>query len=202
MNATTERSGVHSRLWVALIVVGALLVFMRVMSANIAAQAPTSQGKKAEREIDDRIPKHVPIRVKIKSEKEKGFRDLKNPRWLRDLEVEVTNLSEKPIYFLELWVVMPEIVSANGHEVGFTLRYGRMEFVDFDTLALPTDTPIQPGAKYTFTIAENYQRAWEAHKERENRQDPTKVEFTFVQLSFGDGTGFKGTDAKPFPYQR
>ena len=117
---------------------------MSVMSAHSAAQAPTKQ-EKEEREIDDRIPKNVPIKVKIKSEKEKGFRDLKNSKWLRDLEVEVTNLSEKPIYFLELWVDMPEIISANGHKVGFTLRYGRIEFVHFSTLPLPSDVPIQPG---------------------------------------------------------
>lgn len=191
----------NGRLLAVLTIFAAVLSLIRVMSVDSAAQAPAAQST-AEREIEDKVPKQLPIRVKLRSEKEKAFKDLKNSKWLSELEIEVTNTSDKPIYFLELWVDMPEIVSPNGHKVGFTLRYGRIEFVDFDTLALPSDKPIQPGAKYTFMIAENYQRAWEAHKAREGKKDPKIVEFTFVQLSFGDGTGFNGTDAKPFPYQR
>jgi hypothetical protein len=57
--------------------------------------------EKEERQLEDAIPKHVPIKVKIKAEKEKAFKDLHNEKWLRDLEIEVTNTGTKPIYFLD-----------------------------------------------------------------------------------------------------
>ena len=155
-----------------------------------------------EREIQDEIPKHVPIKVKIRSEKEKAFKDLKNEKWLRDLELEVTNTSDKPIYFLEFWVVLPEVISENGMNVGIPLRYGRSEFIDFKTLALPDDIPIQPGEKYIYKVPEKDQRGWEWHKARENRPDPTKIQIKFVQLSFGDGSGFNGIGAKAYPYKK
>jgi hypothetical protein len=157
---------------------------------------------KEERELEDTIPKHVPIKIKIRSDKERAFKDIENEKWLRDFELEVTNTSGKPIYFLELWVVLPQIISENGRVIGVPLRYGRIEFVQFNTLAQPTDLPIAPGQVFTFTIPENFQKGWEAHKNRESRLDPKKIQIKFVQLSFGDGTGFNGTHAKPYPYKR
>ncbi len=154
------------------------------------------------REVEDKIPKHVPLKIKIRTEKEKAFKDLKNQKWLRDLELEVTNTSNKPIYFLELWVVLPDLLNVTGRPDGFPLRYGRMEFIDFDTLPTSADIPILPGETHTFTIAENYQKGWEAHKIRDNMATPKKVEFSFVQISFGDGSGFNGSHAQPYPFKR
>jgi hypothetical protein len=111
--------------------------------------------QKPERELEDKVPKHVPIKIKLKSEKEKAFKDLGNGRWLRDLELEVTNTSNKPIYFLELWVVLPEVITENGMELGFPLRYGRSDFIKFKTLAIPEDTPIRPGEQFVYHISEN-----------------------------------------------
>jgi hypothetical protein len=68
-------------------------------------------------------------------------------------------------------------------------------------MALPEDVPIPPGETHTFRIAKNI-RERGRHIARENIPNPTKVHLTFVQLSFADGTGFNGTDAKPFPYRR
>src|SRR5258708_10324358 len=124
----------------------------------------TSAHAQGEREIEDRIPKHVPIKVKIKSEKEKAFKDLKNEKWHRDFELEVTNTSDKPIYYLELWLIMPEVISPDGNEMGFPLRYGRIEFVHFNTRPLPTDLPIHPRVSYIFKIPQNYQEGWTAEK--------------------------------------
>jgi hypothetical protein len=160
------------------------------------------QAAQEERALEDKIPKHVPLKIKIRAEKEKSFKDLNNEKWMRDFELEVTNTSGKPIYFLELWLEYPEVISENGHKVGVPLRYGRMDFIHFDTLALPTDIPIKPGETIAFTIPEQDLRGWLAHKLRENRQEPKKIEITFAQLSYGDGSGFNGTDARPYPYKR
>src|SRR5258708_37139875 len=170
-----------------------------LMKGILGSTASLPQG---ERRIEDGIPKHIPIKVKVKSDKERAFKDLKNEKWHRDFELEVENTGNRPIYFLELWVVLPEIISEGGHEVGFPIRYGRSEFIHFDTPIIPEDVPIGPGEIRSFTIPENYRKGWEAHKAREGRPNPTRVQIKFVQLNFGDGTGFDGTDAKPYPYKR
>jgi hypothetical protein len=77
-----------------------------------------------------------------------------------------------------------------------------MDFRINATLALPTDVPIKPKETYVFTIHDMDRRGWEWNKEKKNRPDPSKVVLMFIDLSFGDGTGFDGTDAKPYPYKR
>ena len=145
------------------------------------------------RKLVKRIPKNLPLKLEVKN--------IDKDTWVRDFALEVTNTSNKPIYFLEFWLVMPEITE-NGRKVGFTLRYGRMEFVEFSTMARPDDVPIKPGETYTFHISDEHRKGWERHKLTENRPDPSGFELSFTQLSFGDGTGFNGSDAKPYPYAR
>jgi hypothetical protein len=58
------------------------------------AQSPqdgTAATSSEERELDNTVPKHLPIKVQIKKEKEKAFKDLKNEKWVRDFELEITN---------------------------------------------------------------------------------------------------------------
>jgi len=154
---------------------------------------------KEQRELEDKVPKHVPLKIKLRAEKEAAFKDLKNDQWHRDFELEVTNTSAKPIYFLEIWLVFPDVISESGLQVGVPLRYGRMDFVHLQTLALPTDVPIPIGGTYVFKIPEKDQRGWDWHKTRENRPNPRRAELTFVQLSFGDGTGFRSSYDGPWP---
>jgi len=186
---TSESLTLLKRLLVVIVITFGLMVLL----TSLLTFAQTTP----EREVEDKIPKHVPIKVKIRSEKEKAFKDLNNEKWLRDFELEITNTSDKPIYLLELWVIVPEVISENGTRVGFPLRYGRADFIQFETVATPDDIPIKPGEKYVYRIAENYLQGWEAHKGREYRQQPRKIQIQLVQLSFGDGTGFQRRDGKP-----
>lgn len=66
-----------------------------------------------ERQVVDLIPKHVPIKIKIKKEKEAGFKDLSNEKWAREFELEVTNTGTKPIYYL-YFHVMTDVKAAAG----------------------------------------------------------------------------------------
>ncbi len=163
---------------------------------------PSIAQSEEERELEDKIPKHVPIKIKLRAEKEKAFKDLNNPNWDRDFELEVTNTSSKPIYFLRLAFLMPEVIWANGLPAGISLYYGRPEFVDFNVRPNPDDVPIQPGATYTFKLPDDFQRVWQARKAQEHRPDPKKTEILFAQLSFADGTGFDGMNGEPFPFKR
>lgn len=148
-----------------------------------------------ERVVEFKIPKHVPIKVKLKSEKEKAIKDLKNEKWYQDFQIEVTNTSDKPIYFLDMWLILPDFINPSGRPDGFVLKYGRMDFLDFDTRPISTDIPIAPGSTYVFEIPEQFRKGWAAHKQRDNVSDPRRLELSLTQLSFGDGSGFIGSDA-------
>jgi hypothetical protein len=169
------------------------LAFVWALSVQKPSRAQALNPGQA-RKLVKQIPKHLPLKLEVKN--------LDKETWVRDLAVEVTNTSNKPIYFLELWLVMPEVISVNGRKVGFTLRYGRMDFVHFTTMAGPDDVPILPGETYAFHISDEQGQGWENQKLAENRPDPVNFELSFTQLSFGDGSGFNGSDAMPYPYVR
>ena len=162
---------------------GARLVLSQELSGQ---ESPSgSQVKK----LVNLVPRHLPLKVKVKN--------FHNEKWVRDLEVEVTNTSDKPIYFLEFFVVMPDVKSIIGSPVGFPLRYGRMALIDYTQPLQPDDVGIQPGETYTFKISERHLKGWEINKG--NRPEPQRVDLIFVQLNFGDGTGFNRTDGTPVP---
>ncbi|HXQ37612.1 MAG TPA: hypothetical protein VN843_26605 [Anaerolineales bacterium] len=151
-----------------------------------------------ERQLEDSIPKHVPLKIKIKKEKEAGFKDLKNERWAREFELEVTNTGKKPIYFLYLYVVT-DIKAAKGFRIVFPLTYGRSELGDIKTKPEPTDVPIQPGETVSLKIHPGQLDAWDVARQKEQRPFPKRLQVTFQILSFGDATGYFGTDATPIP---
>jgi hypothetical protein len=88
-----------------------LLLLVAVCGFVASRAQSTAEG---EREVVDKIPKHLPIKIKIKKEKEEKVKDLKNEDWLGDLELEVTNTGTKPIYFLEIVLDMPDVIAPNG----------------------------------------------------------------------------------------
>jgi hypothetical protein len=155
---------------------------------------------KEERSLEDKIPKHLPIKVKIRSEKEKAFKDIDNPGWARDFELEVTNTGTRPIYRLVLLLHLPEAAINSGRLV-FPLTYGRRELTMFqDTLesAKPDDVPIEPGATYILRIPAGG-KGWERPQLEKGWPQPKKLLIKFVELSFGDGTGFRWGEGASWP---
>jgi hypothetical protein len=184
-------------------IVFALLAF--ISSSALLANAilsPSQAQTDSERVVEFTIPKHLPIKVKLKKEKEKAIKDLKNEKWYQDFQIEVTNTSDKPIYFLSIWLILPEFVNPSGRPDGFSFTFGRMDFVDFDMRPSSTDIPLAPGGTHIFEIPDQFQKGWAAHKQRDNVSDPRRMELSLTQLSFGDGSGFIGRDGRPYPYKR
>ncbi len=192
---STRRDCSHVKPQLALLV-GILLVasfFMirgaRLVLSKATPSAQENPSRPQTKKLVNLIRHHLPLKVKVKN--------FHNEKWVRDLEVEVTNTSDKPIYFLEFFVVMRDVKSVNGNPVGFPLRYGRMALVDYTTPLQSDDVGIQPGETYTFKTSERHLKGWEINKE--NRPEPKRVDLIFVQLNFGDGTGFQGTAGTPVP---
>ena len=154
--------------------------------------------QKNERQLEDLIPKHVPIKIKIKKEKEAGFKDLNNEKWAWEFELEVTNTGTKPIYSLDLYVVT-DVKAAAGFRVVSMLSYGRPELGDIKTKAEPTDVPIQPGESVSLKFDPNQLNAWDYKRKNENRPLPKHLKIEFQFLSFGDGIGYVGSEATALP---
>lgn len=156
---------------------------------------------KEERELDDQIPKHLPIRIKIRKEKEEKFKDLKNEKWLGDFELEVKNTGDRPIYAIRLLLDMDGVVAPDGNQYGLDLIYGRGNLLDFSEPLKPEDVPINPGETHAFRIAGQYVRGWErfAREQKVAKGLPRKARIRFQSINFGDGTGFFDTAGTPFP---
>ena len=135
------------------------------------------------------VPAHLPLKIKVKN--------VNSKRWVHDIEVEVTNTSEKAIYFLDFYIVLPGINGLMGSRVGFWLHYGRPELIDFSAPVLPDDVPLQPGEKYTFKIPESSAKGWDYLREKEGRPEPKVIKLIFQGLNFGDGTGYSDTSGAP-----
>ena len=157
---------------------------------------------KNEREFENKIPSHLPVKVKLRAEKEKATKDLANERWQRDLELEVKNTGDKPIYYLSIIVQIPEI-QLDGNPVSVHIRYGERSLFDGSKgHARPEDMPIGPNQTVFLGLNEDNAKAWEQWQKKENWLQPKKVVFVFEELNFGDGTGFFGGNGAPWPFPK
>src|ERR1043165_1279550 len=163
MNPPMKRATVLAKIVLLLSAVCLVSIFL------INGTLGTGTAQSEERVLEDTIPKHLPIKVKIKKEKEQAFKDLKNEKWFRDLEIEVTNTGSKPIYYLAIVLEMPEITYDAGRVLGYPLIFGRGELVDLTAKVLSEDTPLGPGETYTFKIPDKWAKGFEHVKARDNK---------------------------------
>ena len=156
----------------------------------------TVQSSQSKRQLDDRVPGHLPIKIKIKKEKEEGFQDLKNEHWPRDFELEVKNTGDRPIYALGLVWELTDVRAPDGNIYGATLNYGRSEFrtVPGET-PKPEDVPINPGETHIFKLSKPRLEGLESWV-RENQLTLKSVMVWFNYLCFGDGTCLEGPEGK------
>lgn len=169
-----------------------LLVCVTFICQFATVESMTQTGP-PQRTLEDNIPAHLPIKVQV--------RNLNYENWTRDLEVEVRNTGDKPIYYLELFLVMPE-VKENGEAVAFVLRYGRPNLLKFTEPLRPDDIPLDPGASCVLKIPESSSRGWELAKAHRGKSDPQRISLVFQLLNFGDGTGFGRTDGVSIPFKK
>ena len=199
-------SSSNQGLWTVLPIFAGLLFLMEGMST------PRVVWAQEERVLENRIPKEVPIKVKIKKEKEESFKDMKNEKWVRELEVEVTNTGDRPIYYLDMFlrtnvdvgiaVLLEDVNGMRGHRLQLGLRYGRPELGDIISKPGPDDVPIKPGENVILTIHPGEVGGWELNVRHGSHPQPTRLQVVFQVLSFGDGTGLYGASGTPYPPPR
>ncbi len=174
-----------------------VLILSVVVILITASQLTWSSAAMQERVLENKTRKEVPIRLKIKKEKENSFKDVKNEKWVREFGLELTNTGEKPIYYVFLDLITD--VKMGGKPLGFSLRYGRAALGDLVSKALPDDVPIKPNETYSFKIHPGQIPAWEQSVAEGRHAQATKLLVAVQGISFGDGTGFFGNT--PYPSQ-
>jgi hypothetical protein len=196
MNAHSFRSLVRRRS----IVLMAIVLLSSLAFAYGLASSVAQESEKEEREVEDKIPKHLPIKVKIK--KPDKVKDLKNDDWFGDLEVEITNTGSKPIYFLSIALLLPDVLTNDGRNYGYKLRYGRVALAAFEEPVRPDDVPILPGESVTVKGHADEVEGWKRFRAKGKLTNPKKLEFKFQEINHGDGTGFVGFDGTPIPIRK
>jgi hypothetical protein len=155
----------------------------KVMSASGAAQTPDSVEQ--DRNLKVKEFKDMPITVR-------EVRHLKKDTWYKDLEIEVKNVSKKPIYMISGDLSLPDTTadSRGDGSYGIPLLYNANKNI-WDR-AEPGDPHIDPGEVYVFKIPEDLQRGLKEY----HQTMPwlvKRLKLSFPLISFGDGTGFEAT---------
>jgi hypothetical protein len=175
-----------------------LFVFSPCAILLINSSLPPSVARtQGERVLENTIPKHVPIKLKIKKDKEQSFKDLNNKEWISEFELELTNTGDKPIYYLELLLVND--VKLGSYYLVFPLAYGRNALGDIVSKSLPEDIPIKPGETFVFKIHPGQISAWEKSVREGKHPDAGRLQIKIEALSFGDGTGLFGNSGTVYP---
>ncbi len=179
-----------------------LLSFVAFFGFGASGAHPQNDGAAAsaqdEREFKVEIPERLPIKVKLKSDK--SFKDSKNKKWLRELDVEVKNTGTKPIYYVALSLDLPDVYDG-GPPLSIGMQYGRKDLFFPETPVEPGDVPIMPGESITIRPSAQSTKAYEYHRdELKDWDDPKRVECGVLAIRFGDSTGRWGRNGTlPLP---
>jgi hypothetical protein len=163
-----------------------------------AQQSPSAQ---QERQMENTVPKHVPLDIKVTKEKEKNWKDLRNENWAEDFELEIKNTGDKPIYFFSV-VVYFDVPTDFETDLIAPIYYGNPEIGSFRAKPTADDVPLKPGESKVFKIHPNMLTAWDKGRREKGWRLPTKVRIRFDSLTFGDGTGLMFHKAVPYPYRK
>jgi len=156
----------------------ASIFLIKAIYALGASQSPESS---VERRFKVREFKDTPLEVKVKN--------LQSKSWHRDLEIEVKNVSNKPIYFILAYLIFPDETPPNG-EAGISLHFGKPENIRIRHVADPKDPHLDPDETYVFTLPEPERSGFEGRHKKHPGLDKN-ILFRVALVSFGDGTGWE-----------
>lgn len=184
MKSLRKYSPIFRLIFASLVLTIAITLLYRGASGPISAQQSQTQ---QERQVENTIPKHVPLEVKLTKEKDKNWKDLKNKNWARDFEVEVTNTGDEPIYTVAIRLYFD--LSNEPQEFPFAdILYGRPEITRIGSRPTADDIPIKPGESKILPLQPGDVKLLERGRRERGWRLPTKVKIKFLFLTFGDGT--------------
>ncbi len=137
--------------------------------------------------IRHKLPKFVPLKIELTG--------LDSADVLRDFEVKITNIGEKPIYSLR-YSLQTVDVKISGVPLGLlSFEYGRHELSgganeSEENNVKPTDVPINPNESVTFKLDKDTIKVHKINIETGFIQKPKIYELVFIDLTYADRTGF------------
>ena len=128
----------------------------------------------------------------------KSVRNLDSDSWIEDMELEVENTSNRPIYHLLITISFPEAPRTTRSDgklsgLGTIVEYGRKDFgTHQDELARDDDVPIRPGEKAVLKLEQVYREGLRQYLVDHEFPESgiRQVQVRIDQISFGDGSGF------------
>jgi len=185
MNAQKFYAAFQSRSFLPQIITLLALLVIACGVISSMAQSPA----KEERKIENPVQEKIPVKVKVKNEN--SLKDKKNKNWARELELEVKNTSNKPIYYVHVDIAMPDIIISGGKFV-LMMAYGRKELSFPDEALKPDDVPILPGESVTLKIPEGQLKGYEKSRDQDKMySDPERVEIEVNAVRTDDTYFFK-----------
>src|SRR5207244_2093875 len=103
------------------------------------------------------------------------IRNFQKESWVHDLEIEIKNISKKPIYYIEIFLKLPEVQYPP--RFVFELEYGNSKLINNDRLAGPEDVPIYQDEKFIFKIPKTQAQGFERMASKYNFPAITKMIF-------------------------
>jgi len=143
-----------------------------------------SAAQSEQRKLEEKEFATMPVRVR-------EVRNLQPDAWPNDLEIEVENVSNRPIYFLNVLLEFPDDPAPNGTS-GIVLKYGHIDNMDIARIATAEDEHLDPGKTTCFIVSEIYRKGL-LLKQKKTPKNFMRMELRFSIISFGDGTGFEAT---------
>lgn len=178
-----------------------LLLFASCVALVLGSGAfgPGHTQSRGERKVKVHTFTRMPLEVK-------EIRNLqKEGNWLRDLEIEVKNISRQPIYFISLGLEFPDVPAAppqprpdgsiaSRSVTGFSMYYGDLRLMNLERLAGPDDIPIKPGETCVLKVLEGWVIGYDSMNRTMNLPPEAwnRIELEFNTISLGDGTGYSG----------
>jgi hypothetical protein len=183
MNTRPKTSTVITRMAI-LLSLACLTLFFLVKPVPITGIAQSPESVTQERNLKLKHFKDIPVIVH-------KIRNLKSNTWHKDLEIEVKNISGKPIYFMLAYLIFPDQPVPGYGQAGIRLMYGDPKRNGrIDRYAHLEDEHIAPGETYVFTIPE-IDRKGLAIRDKKSPEWNKRIELKFAIINFGDRTGFE-----------
>jgi hypothetical protein len=168
------------------------MVILLYTKKNASAQADPVLTK----DRSYRILEQEPLKDVLKIE----LQNLQSADFPQDFGIQVTNLTQKPIYKVNALLLFPETKALRGQTIGIRLDFGPARLTDISQRSETTDESIKPGASAVLRPKIDQMKSLIKHLNSAsfNPKDKiTKVVVTVKVISFGDGTGYSAGEPSP-----
>lgn len=165
------------------------------LAFGVAQRNQIASGHEAqERKLEQRLFGNVLELVKAEN--------LEAANFPHGLQLEVKNISAKPIYYIRFQLVLPQIKEQVGtpNDYAFPLSYGNARLGTSQGKVTELDKPLMPGETTTITVGEKLAQGvhnFMAQHSLSAQMCLSQIVLRCNFVNFGDGTSYAGVEANP-----